>query len=290
MRQLVPTGKSSISSYMVDVGRYPLLTADEELELTRLYRDTGDVEAARRIVTANLRFVVKIAYEYARYGVKLADLVQEGNLGLMKAVQKFDPDRGYRFISYAVWWIRAFIQAYILKSWSLVKIGTTQAQRKLFFSLSKARREVARIDGSDPLKELSPAEVTKVAGRLNVRNDDVREMELRMRGRDISMDATITDDSGDTRLDMMADPNADVQAEVIRSEDGGRMRVKIESALQKLPVKERYIVENRLMADEPMTLEEIGKSFGVTRERVRQLETRAMKLMREQLGEFAPAY
>jgi RNA polymerase sigma-32 factor len=241
-------------------------------------------------VTANLRFVVKIAYEYARYGVKLQDLVQEGNLGLMKAVQKFDPDRGYRFISYAVWWIRAFIQAYILKTWSLVKIGTTQAQRKLFFSLSKARREVARLDGSDPLKELSPADVTRVAGKLNVRRDEVEEMELRMRGRDLSIDATVTDESHDTRLDMMADPNADVQAEVIRKEDGLRLRDRIGAALGKLPTKERYIVENRLMADEPMTLEEIGKSFGVTRERVRQLEARAMKLMREQLGEFAPAH
>ena len=289
MRQLVPARKSTISSYMADVGRYPLLTADEELELTRRYRDTGDVEAACRIVTANLRFVVKIAYEYVRYGVKLADLVQEGNLGLMRAVQKFDPDRGYRFISYAVWWIRALIRAYVLKSWSLVKLGTTQAQRKLFVSLSRARREVARIDGSDPLKELSPAEVTEVAGRLNVRGDDVREMELRMSHRDVSIDVTVTDDSAGTRLDMMADPDADVQADVIRREDGGRLKVKIESALEKLPVKERYIVDNRLMADEPMTLGEIGKSFGVTRERVRQLETRAMTLMREQLGEFAPA-
>ena len=170
-----------------------------------------------------------------------------------------------------------------------MKLGTTQAQRKLFVSLSRARREVARIDDSDPLKELSPAEVARVAGRLNVRNDDVREMELRMRNRDVSIDVTVTDDSAGTRLDMMADPDADVQADVIRREDGGRLKVKIESALEKLPVKERYIVDNRLMADEPMTLGEIGKSFGVTRERVRQLETRAMKLMREQLGEFAPA-
>jgi RNA polymerase sigma-32 factor len=290
MRKLVPATTGSISAYMAEVSRYPLLTPEEERKLAKRYRRTGDPEAAWKIVTANLRFVVKIAHEYVRYGVRLNDLVQEGNMGLMKAVQKFDPDRGYRFISYAVWWIRAYIQSFILKTWSLVKIGTTQAQRKLFFSLSRARREVARLGGGDPLRELSAGDIKSISGRLNVKGDEVREMDLRLRGRDVSLDAALAEDSDGTRLDLTADPGSDFQDEVIRREDGVRIHARIKDALEKLPHKERYIVENRVMADEPMTLEEIGKAFGITRERVRQLESRALKLMRQTLGEFAPAY
>ncbi|MBI5525952.1 MAG: RNA polymerase factor sigma-32 [Deltaproteobacteria bacterium] len=289
MKKLVQATTGSISTYMAEVSRYPLLTPDEEREITTRYRKTGDPEAAWKIVTANLRFVVKVAHEYVRYGVRLNDLVQEGNLGLMKAVQKFDPDRGYRFISYAVWWVRAYIQSYILKTWSLVKIGTTQAQRKLFFSLSRARREVARLGGGDPLKELTAGDIKSISGRLNVKGDDVREMDLRMRGRDVSLDAALSEDSEGTRLDLTADPGSDFQDEVITREDGIRLREKIKAALANLPRKERYIVENRVMADEPMTLEEIGKVFGITRERVRQLESRAMKLMKGTFAEFAPA-
>jgi RNA polymerase sigma-32 factor len=277
-----------MSAYLTDASRYPLLTVEEEIELAKRYRETGDKEAARKLVTSNLRFVVKIAYEYVRYGVKLADLVQEGNLGLMRAVQKFDPSRGYRFISYAVWWIRAFIQAFILKSWSLVKIGTTQAQRRLFFSLEKARREVAKIDGAVP-EELGMIEADKLSTRLNASTQEIESMDLRIKGRDLSIDAHISDDSPDTYLDITPDPNSDFQEEVIRREDGVMLKDRIGKVLENLPQKERYIVENRMMADEPMTLEEIGKTFGVTRERARQIEARASKRLKEALMQFAPA-
>lgn len=288
MKRALQPVTSSMSVYLTDVSRYPLLSVEEEYELATRYRETGDKEAARKLVTSNLRFVVKIAYEYIRYGVKLADLVQEGNLGLMRAVQKFDPSRGYRFISYAVWWIRAFIQAFILKSWSLVKIGTTQAQRRLFFSLEKARREVAKIDGKVP-EELNMIEADKLSARLNASAAEIESMDLRIKGRDLSIDAHISEDSSDTYLDITPDPNSDFQDEVIRREDGVTLKERIGKVLEQLPQKERYIVENRMMADEPMTLEEIGKTFGVTRERARQIETRASRRLKEALMEFAPA-
>src|SRR5881227_1747789 len=192
----LPSSTGSLAMYLAEINKYPLLTVDEEQRLARLYAKSGDLDAAHKLVTSNLRFVVKVAYEYRSYGIKMADLIQEGNIGLMKAVQKFDADKGIRLISYAVWWIRAFIQNYILKSWSLVKLGTTQAQRKLFFSLARTRRE---------LEKLSPGEqqtvnVDDIARRLHVKPGEVREMEQRMGGRDLSLDAPMGEDGGNTHV------------------------------------------------------------------------------------------
>src|SRR5918911_1327449 len=175
-KESLPSTASSLELYLSEINQFPLLTVEEEQNLARLYRRKGDTRAAHRLVTANLRFVVKVAYEYRSYGFKMADLIQEGNIGLMKAVQKFDPDKGIRLISYAVWWIRAYIQNYILKSWSLVKLGTTQAQRKLFFSLARTRRELEKLNGTadGPL-----GNVDEIARRLHVKPSEVREMEQR---------------------------------------------------------------------------------------------------------------
>jgi len=289
MMNIARVENGTLNVYMREIGQYPLLSREEEHRLAVKYRASGDREAAMRLVTSNLRFVVKIAYEYTRYGMKLADLIQEGNMGLMKAVQKFDPSRGYRLISYAVWWIRAFIQAFILKSWSMVKIGTTQAQRRLFFSLEKAKREVARLEGGDAgTKELP--EPGKISDRLNVTSDEINDMERRIHGRDLSIDSPISDDSSETYLDQTADPRSDFQEEIIRKEDGAKLQISINKALDELPVRERYIIENRAMADEPKTLEEIGKAFGITRERTRQLEYRALSRLRERMAEFQPAW
>src|SRR5215467_8916695 len=175
----------SLSLYLTEINRYSLLKVEEEQKLARRFKK-GDLQAGHRLVTANLRFVVKVAYEYRSYGIKMSDLIQEGNIGLMKAVQKFDPDKKIRLISYAVWWIRAYVQSYILKSWSLVKLGTTQAQRRLFFSLARAKRQLEKMTHGDPaLANL--ARVEELAQRLHVRPDEVREMEQRMGGRDLSL-------------------------------------------------------------------------------------------------------
>ena len=183
----LPSSTGSLAMYLAEINKYPLLTVDEEQRLARLYARSGDLDAAHKLVTSNLRFVVKVAYEYRSYGIKMADLIQEGNIGLMKAVQKFDADKGIRLISYAVWWIRAFIQNYILKSWSLVKLGTTQAQRKLFFSLARTRRELERFDGATG--DMKKATEGAIARKLRVKPGEVLEMQQRMEGRDLSLDA-----------------------------------------------------------------------------------------------------
>src|SRR5512145_2381641 len=197
-RPPISSTASSLEIYLSEINRFPLLM-EEEQRLARRFCADGDTRSAHRLVTANLRFVVKVAYEYRSYGFRMADLIQEGNIGLMKAVQKFDPDKGIRLISYAVWWIRAYIQNYILKSWSLVKLGTTQAQRKLFFSLARTRRELEKFGSTDT----NLVNVEEIARRLHVKPGEVREMEQRMGGRDLSLDAPMGEDGGNTHVDFV---------------------------------------------------------------------------------------
>ncbi|MGZ3458529.1 MAG: RNA polymerase factor sigma-32, partial [Archangium sp.] len=189
----------TLSTYLADISQYPLLTQPEEQTLARAFRQ-GDLSAGHRLVTSNLRFVVKVSYEYRSYGIKMSDLIQEANIGLMKAVQKFDPDKGIRLISYAVWWIRAYIQNYILKNWSLVKLGTTQAQRRLFFSLARTRRELEKLGSG----EGHIVDAEEIAKRLRVKPTEVREMEQRMGGRDLSLDAPMGEDGSSTHVDFVA--------------------------------------------------------------------------------------
>src|SRR6516164_1229339 len=190
---------SSLTTYLSEINKYSLLTVDNEQKLARRFKK-GDLQAGHKLVTSNLRFVVKVAYEYRSYAIKMSDLIQEGNIGLMKAVQKFDPDKEIRLISYAVWWIRAYVQNHILKSWSLVKLGTTQAQRKLFFSLARTRRELEKHNGHDG----TLVNVDDIDKRLRVKPTEVREMEQRMGGRDLSLDAPMGDDGCNTHVDFVA--------------------------------------------------------------------------------------
>lgn len=274
----LPVPQSSLSTYLLEINKFPLLTAGEEHDLALRHRQTGDVEAAHKLVTANLRFVVKIAYEYSSYGVRMTDLIQEGNIGLMIAVKKFDPAKGYRLISYAVWWIRAMIQNFILKSWSLVKIGTTQAQRKLFYKLRQTKRALARyLSGSDLLTD---ADCHTLAKSLKVRDDEVQEMESRLKARDTSLDQPFHEDRSVTPLDLLA--SRDNQEELLaRTEENEKVRSEVQKALTVLNDKERFIVEKRLMSDEPLTLQEIGNRYRISRERARQLEERAKKKIRK---------
>jgi RNA polymerase sigma-32 factor len=273
--------RETVSAYLEDVSRYPLLSVDEEQSLARALRDHGDRRAAHRLVTSNLRFVVKVAAGYRGYGLRLADLIQEGNLGLLRAVTKFDPDQGIRLVTYASWWIRAYIQSHVLQSWSLVKVGTTQTQRRLFFSLSRTRRELSRAGAEEDLDE-------RVARKLRVSTEDVREASRRMELRDQSLE-TPSFDGGLSTLDRCASGD-DLQDERLsRARESARVNRGVADALALLDDRERSIVEQRFMSDDPVSLQALGDQLGFSRERARQLEIRARGKLRAALEPLAAA-
>jgi RNA polymerase sigma-32 factor len=266
----LPAVAGTLELYISEINKFPILSADEEFRLAVQFKQHSDMEAAEKLVVSNLRFVVKIAHEYRNYSVKFADLIQEGNIGLMHAVKKFDPYKGYRLISYAVWWIRAYIQNFIIKSWSLVKIGTTQAQRKLFFTLSQAKKKLEGLSQKRP-------EFAEIAESLNVKEFEVEEMDLRMSSRDLSLDAYINDEGEETHLDSLIYKGEDQERTLIKKEEMELVQRNIAGALAKLNEKELYIIMHRVMADNPETLQKIGDRFHITRERVRQIEKQALK-------------
>ncbi len=268
-----------LSAYVQEAKRYPLLSREEEQELAKRYREHGDLHAARKLVEGNLRLVVKIAYEYRRAHRHLLDLVQEGNIGLMQAVKKYDPDRGVKLSSYAVWWIRAYMLKFILNNWRLVKIGTTQAQRKLFFNLKKETEKLKQL-GFVPEPKL-------LAERLDVKEKEVVEMERRLAAPDASFDAPLGNDSGDnpgTRHDLMAD-DASLRPDSLaeKGEFQRKLREKLEVFAEGLEGRDETIFRDRWLNDEPVTLQELGQRFGVSRERVRQVEKRMLGRLREYL-------
>ena len=258
--------------YLSEIEHYPVLSREEENLLARRYRDDGDSDAGNALITSNLRFVIKVALGYRNYGVKLMDLIQEGNIGLMKAVQRFDPDKGYRLISYAIWWIKAYVQNYIIRSWSLVKIGTTQAQRKLFYRISDLPEAT---DYDDHLEN-----VAKLAKKINVSEDDVIDMGARMRAHDLSLDDLIADGSRDSFADTLRDTRPGQEEMLSEYEERRALREWIETALTELNPREKYIVENRVLSEDPVTLKELGHHFGITRERARQIERAALDKLR----------
>jgi RNA polymerase sigma-32 factor len=273
------SNSGSLAMYLSEINQYALLTVDEEQALARRFIK-GDLAAGHRLVTSNLRFVVKVAYEYRSYGIKMSDLIQEGNIGLMKAVQKFDPDKGIRLISYAVWWIRAYIQNYVLKNWSLVKLGTTQAQRRLFFALARTRRELEKLGAGDG----TVVNAEEIARKLNVKASEVREMEQRMGGRDLSLDAPMGEDGDATHLDFVESEAASHADEIADRQEAQMTRERIQRALARLDPRERFIIEQRVMSDAGMTLSELGEHFGFSRERARQLEIRAKDKLKAELA------
>ena len=273
-----------MAAYMVEVQRHRLLTREEEMALARRYRNTGDLDAAAQLVSANLRLVVKLAHEYHRNPLALLDLVQEGNIGLMQAVKKFDPERGVKLSTYAAWWIRAYILRYIMDNWKMVKLGTTEAQRKLFFKL---RQEQDRL-----LKQGIEATPKLLAERLSVTEQDVVEMDQRLGPDEVSIDAPVGEDGDTTRgerlLPSSGFPAAD---ERLAAEELKQVfRQKLESFGKTLEGKEKYIFENRLTAEEPKTLQEIGTHFGVSRERARQIEAALISRMRDYVKSEMPDF
>jgi RNA polymerase sigma-32 factor len=264
-----------LQQYMAEIGRYPLLAQEEELRLARKYREEGDVRAAYTMVVANLRLVVKIAYEFRRNFVNLMDLIQEGNIGLMRAVEKFDPYRGVKLSSYAAWWIRAYIIRYVLNNWSLVKIGTTQNQRRLFYNLKKVQAELEAAGFRSEPKLL--------AARLNVRESEVVEMQKRLSGSDVSLDAPLDADSDTTRLDFVAAHEPDQSERLAHAEFRADLRERFQEFRSTLSERDRAIFDRRLLTDDPVTLRELGDEFGVSRERVRQLESDLKRRLRRAL-------
>jgi len=262
----------SLSRYLAEIRRFPILSREEEAEIARRYAKTHDREDAYKLVTANLRLVVKIAYEFARASKNVLDLIQEGNVGLMEAVKKFDPSRGIRFPSYAVWWIRAYIYRFLLNNWRLVKIGTTQAQRKLFFNL---RKETERLEaeGFKPQPLL-------LAQRMGVKESEVREMQERMAQSEISLDQPLGANEDTTLLEMLSDDGSPEQ-NTADNEFRAFAREKVQKFAATLKDKELEIFNARLLTDDPMTLQEIGERYGISRERVRQIETRLKKRLKE---------
>ena len=269
----LPSVTSTHDIYIAQINRYPILSADEEFRFAVKFKKYNDMEAAEMLVISNLRFVVKIAHEYRNYGIKLADLIQEGNIGLMHAVKKFDPYKGYRLISYAVWWIRAYIQNFIIKSWSLVKIGTTQAQRKLFFKLGQAKKKLEALSQKNP-------EFGEIAESLGVKETEIAEMDQRLTYRDLSLDSYIGQDGETSHLDHLTYEGEDQETSLIKKEEMDIVKRNIAGALTNLNERESYIVRNRIMTDKPKTLQEIGNKYNITRERARQIEKQALKKLR----------
>jgi RNA polymerase sigma-32 factor len=269
----VLSGEAGLSRYLSEIRKFPLLSPEEEYMFAKRWREHEDPEAARRLVTSHLRLVAKIAMGYRGYGLPVSEVVSEGNVGLMQAVKRFDPDKGFRLATYAMWWIRASIQEYVLRSWSMVKMGTTAAQKKLFFNLRKAKSNIGAIEEGD----LTPAHTTKLADQLGVTETEVTDMNRRLSGPDSSLNAPLRSESESEWQDWLADDTADQETRLAEREEMGDRHELLVNAMKDLTERERDIIEARRLRDEPTTLEELSQKYGVSRERVRQIEVRAFE-------------
>lgn len=277
--------EQGLSRYLTEIRKYPLLEKEQEFMLANRWRDHEDTNAAEQMVTSHLRLVAKIAMGYRGYGLPIGEVISEGNVGLMQAVKKFDPDKGFRLATYAMWWIRASIQEYILRSWSLVKLGTTAAQKKLFFNLRRIKGEIQALEEGD----LRPENVAEIATRLNVTEAEVISMNRRMTGGDASLNAPIGGADGDGEwMDWLSDDNQQGQAEEYEQNDEYSSRMELlEMAMTNLNEREKHIITERRLKDEPSTLEELSVVYNVSRERIRQIEVRAFEKLQNAMREAA---
>ncbi len=271
----LPVPANSLERYLTEISNYEILSREEETKYAQEYRESKDVESARKLITANLKFVVKIAMEYKNYGLNLMDMIQEGNLGLMQAVTKFDPTKRYRLISYGVWWIRAYIQNFIMKNWSLVKIGTTQGQRKLFYKIRSAKSLYNA--GELSLEEY----YAKLSSDLKVSIKEIKEMDQRMGGKDYSLDEELKPGEKQTKVEFLSSSSENQEDLVIKEEQRRDLQSGLEEAIETLNEREKYIIENRLLSEKQETLEKIGVEFDISRERVRQIEKVAIKKIKK---------
>jgi RNA polymerase sigma-32 factor len=266
-----------LARYLDEAKRFPMLTAETERELAVAWQERGDRDALQRLVGSHLRLVIKVARSNSGYGLPIAELIAEGNVGLMQAAQKFDPSRGFRFATYAMWWIRAAIQEYILHSWSLVKMGTTAAQKKLFFNLRKLKAQMEELEQGD----LSPETVTAIATTLDVPESEVVEMNRRLAGGDSSLNRTVGEDQDGEWLEFLADDRPSQETMLAEADERAMRHRLLQQAFERLNDRERRIIVERRLRDEPLTLEELSQVFDVSRERIRQIEVRAFEKLRK---------
>ena len=273
---LTPSSSDPVARYLAEIRKYPLLSKEDEHKLAVQYFDTKDPVLAQKLVTSNLRFVVKIAAEYAKFGARLIDLIQEGNVGLMHAVKEYNPYKGARLITYAVWWIRGYIQEYLMRQYSMVRIGTTQTQRKLFYQLQREREQLERMGMQQGIAQLS--------GRLGIPEKEVQEMSQRVLGRDVSLSQPVGENENATMMDFQSDVDqGSIEDQLGHAEELKLLTEKIEEIRDDLSERELFVLDHRLLSDEPMTLQEIGDKYGITREAARQMEARLMNKIKNQL-------
>ena len=274
----VMSPEGGLSRYLTEIRKFPMLSKDEEFMLAKRWKEHSDPEAAHKLVTSHLRLVAKIAMGYRGYGLPIGEVISEGNVGLMQAVKKFEPDKGFRLATYAMWWIRASIQEYILRSWSLVKMGTTAAQKKLFFNLRKAKSEISAFGEGD----LRPEQVSHIATRLGVLDEEVISMNRRLSGPDSSLNAPLRSDGESEWQDWLADDNAVSQETAFAENEEKSIRMSLlDEAMKELTDRERHILTKRRLQDNPTTLEELATEYGVSRERVRQIEVRGFEKLQK---------
>jgi RNA polymerase sigma-32 factor len=276
----VMSPEGGLSRYLSEIRKFPMLAKDEEFMLAKRWQEHQDPQAAHRLVTSHLRLVAKIAMGYRGYGLPIGEVISEGNVGLMQAVKKFDPDKGFRLATYAMWWIRASIQEYILRSWSLVKMGTTAAQKKLFFNLRKAKSEISALEEGD----MHPDQVRLIATKLGVLDEEVVSMNRRLAGGDASLNSPLRADSEAEWQDWLVDEDTPSQESLIAESEERSIRMSLlEEAMTELSDRERHILTERRLKDEPTTLEELAAQYGVSRERVRQIEVRAFEKLQKSM-------
>jgi RNA polymerase sigma-32 factor len=275
--------EGNLGQYLQDIRKFPMLDADEEYMLAKRWREAGDVDAAHKLVTSHLRLVAKIAMGYRGYGLPMSELISEGNVGMMQAVKRFDPERGFRLATYAMWWIRAAIQEYILHSWSMVKMGTTAAQKKLFFNLRKLKGQMQAIDEGD----LNPEQVETISERLNVPESDVINMNRRLGSPDHSLNAPLRQDGDGEWQDWLVDEGDNQETEFADQEELSKRRELLAAAMETLNERERHILQERRLKEEPTTLEDLSQTYGISRERVRQIEVRAFEKLQKSIRNAA---
>jgi RNA polymerase sigma-32 factor len=268
--------------YLQEIAKFPMLTPQEEYALSKQWREHGDIAAAHRLVTSHLRLVAKIAMKYRGYGLPVAELIAEGNIGLMQAVKRFEPERGFRLATYAMWWIKAAIQEYILRSWSLVKIGTSAGQKRLFFNLRKLKRKIGATHGL----EMTDEQVAEIARQLDVKREDVVAMDQRMNAKDVFLNSPVATDADAQKIDFLEDESEGQDIILERKQEMTQRRGLLARALAKLNARERDILQKRRLREDPATLEDLSQEYNISRERVRQIEARAFeKLQQEMRGE-----
>jgi len=277
------TQGDGLRRYLQEISKFPILTFAEEQELSTRWREHGDVAAAHRLVTSHLRLVAKMAFRYRGYGLPVAELIAEGNIGLMQAVRRFEPKRGFRLATYAMWWIKAAIQEYILRSWSLVKIGSSAAQKRLFFNLRKQKRKIGAAHGV----EMTDAQVSEIAAQLDVSNQDVVDMDRRMSAKDVFLNSPVAGDSENEKIDFLEDTSDNQETLLAVKQEAQQRRGLLVRALAKLNPREREILEKRRLQEDPSTLEDLSQVYNISRERVRQIEVRAFEKLQKEMQSAA---